>query len=115
MLRLLLTNDDGITAPGLAALALQLGQHADVTVIAPDNPRSACSHSITLHKPLRLIPHPQFAAGQAPHLMVYECSGTPADCITLGLHHVCREAPPHFILSGINAGPNLAEDLIYSG
>lgn len=115
MLRLLLTNDDGIHAPGLKALAVQMSQHAAVTVIAPDSPRSACSHTITLHKPLRLNPQPHFGGAAAERITAYECSGMPADCITLGLQHVCRDAMPHLVLSGINSGPNLGEDLIYSG
>jgi 5'-nucleotidase len=114
VLHVLLTNDDGILAPGLRAIAMQLAPHARVTVIAPDSPRSACSHSITLHKPLRLIEHGDFAPEQ-PNLTAYECSGTPADCVTLALHHVCKGDLPHFVVSGINDGPNLGEDLIYSG
>jgi 5'-nucleotidase len=115
MLRVLLTNDDGFRAPGLRALAQQLAQHAAVTVVAPESPRSACSHSITLHKPLRLMRHANFLAGSTQRVTAYECSGTPADCITMGLQHVCRDEAPHVVLSGINDGPNLAEDLIYSG
>jgi 5'-nucleotidase len=114
VLHVLITNDDGILAPGLRAIALQLAARARVTVVAPDSPRSACSHTITLHKPLRLIEHPQFAPDQ-PNLRAYECSGTPADCVTLALHHVCKGDLPHFVISGINDGPNLGEDLIYSG
>jgi 5'-nucleotidase len=115
VLRCLLTNDDGILSPGLRALALQLAQHAQVTVIAPDSPRSAASHSVTLHKPLRLIPHPHFGDAAAGRLQAYECSGFPADCITVGVQHVLKDNPPHLVISGINTGPNLAEDLIYSG
>jgi 5'-nucleotidase len=110
----LLTNDDGIHAPGLHALASQLAPLCDLIIVAPDRPQSASSHSITLHKPLRLTACKALMK-ETGAANAYQCSGSPADCVTLSLQHLCLEQPPHLVLSGINDGPNLAEDLIYSG
>ncbi len=115
--RVLLTNDDGIYARGMVELARVLSPQAEVTIVAPDGPRSAASHSITLHKPLRLksvddFPWPENAL--KPH-RAYSCSGSPADCVMLGLLELLKRRKPHVIISGINEGPNMAEDLIYSG
>lgn len=117
MLRVLLTNDDGIQSEGIRQLALQLSQRCDVTVIAPDSPASATSHSITLHKPLRLKPVKNMGYDPAPGstLRTYHCNGTPADCVMLGVMHLCKDAPPHLVISGINNGINVAQDLTYSG
>lgn len=117
MLRVLLTNDDGIQADGLGALALQLAQSCEVLVVAPDQPSSATSHCITLHKPLRLTRVERFhgCAGSGPRLTAYACSGTPSDCTMLGLLHLTREHPVNLVISGINAGENVAQDLSYSG
>jgi 5'-nucleotidase len=116
MLKILITNDDGVAAPGIVALACRLAQHAHVVVVAPEKPSSARSHCITLHKPLRLnelAPYP--VADARRRLDVFACSGTPVDCVVLGLDHVCAEHKPDLVLSGINDGYNVAEDLIYSG
>ncbi len=109
-LRILVTNDDGIHAPGIFALkqALDAAGHA-VTVCAPDRPRSASGHSITLHKPLRLheVTLPDGTIG-------YGASGTPADCVTLGILDVMTNQVD-LVVSGINHGPNLGWDVTYSG
>jgi 5'-nucleotidase len=109
-LRILLSNDDGIQAPGIFAMkvALERAGHR-VTVCAPDRPRSASGHSITLHKPLRLK---QIAMedGSIGHAV----SGTPADCVTLGLIEVVNNEID-VVVSGINHGPNLGWDVTYSG
>lgn len=109
-LRILVTNDDGIHAPGIFALktALEAAGHR-VTVCAPDRPRSASGHAITLHKPLRMaeIALPDGAVG-------YAGSGTPADCVTLGVLDVLDNAVD-LVVSGINHGPNLGWDVTYSG
>ena len=109
-LRILVTNDDGIHAPGIFALkqALDAAGHK-VTVCAPDRPRSASGHSITLHKPLRLqeIALPDGSIG-------YAGSGTPADCVTLGILDVL-DHDLDLVVSGINHGPNLGWDVTYSG
>lgn len=116
MLRLLLTNDDGIQSPGLKALAARLAQRCQVLVVAPDSPQGAKSHSVTLHKPVRIQPLENYAEGAEPaRLQALACSGTPADCVMLGALHVWKDDPPHLVLSGINDGENVAQDLSYSG
>src|SRR5688572_9018126 len=110
-LRILITNDDGIDAPGILALKQALdraGHH--VTVCAPDRPRSAAGHAITLHKPLRLK---QVAMRDGS--TGYAGSGTPADCVTLGLIAVLENETVDLVISGINHGPNLGWDVTYSG
>jgi 5'-nucleotidase len=109
-MRILITNDDGVLAEGLLALRQALERVAEVTVVAPDRPRSACGHSITLHKPLRLT-ETQMADG----VWGWASNGTPSDCVTLGLLDVLSENPPDLVFSGINQGPNLGWDLTYSG
>jgi len=108
--RILITNDDGVQAEGLAALRRALSHIAEVTVVAPDRPRSACGHSITLHKPLRLTE--AVTADGAP---AWASNGTPSDCVTLALLDVLADRPPDLVFSGINQGPNLGWDLTYSG
>ncbi len=106
---ILITNDDGIHAAGLLALYSALKQVGKVTAIAPERPRSACGHAITLHKPLRLrgVQMPDGETG-------YASNGTPADCIALGVSdHVGGR--PDLVVSGINLGPNLGVDMLYSG
>jgi 5'-nucleotidase len=115
--RVLLTNDDGITAPGLTELARRLAQRCEVLVVAPAKPSSAISHSITLHKPLRLTPAAalECQCANLAGLNAWACTGTPADCIMLGLHHLWRDAWPQLVISGVNDGPNVAQDTAYSG
>lgn len=109
-MRILITNDDGVHAEGLMALKQALDAIAEVTVVAPDRPRSACGHSITLHKPLRLS-----AVRLSDGTEAWASNGTPSDCVTLALLDVMRSAPPDIVFSGINQGPNLGWDLTYSG
>jgi len=108
--RILITNDDGVHADGLLALKQALDPVADVTVVAPDRPRSACGHSITLHKPLRL-----YTTRLPDGAEVWVSNGTPSDCVTLAILDVMKAAPPDLVVSGINHGPNLGWDLTYSG
>jgi 5'-nucleotidase len=116
MLRVLLTNDDGIWAPGLRALAARLAARCELQIIAPERPSSAKGQSITLHKPLRVRPVEGLLPSVTPqHLDIYECSGTPADCVIVALHHFFRDRLPHLVISGINDGCNVAQDLPYSG
>lgn len=103
---ILVTNDDGVRAPGLRALVEALSDIGRVVVVAPEGPRSAVSHSITLHKPLRLW---ESQPGW------YVCSGSPVDCVYLGVHAVCTEERPQIVVSGINRGANLGNDVFYSG
>jgi 5'-nucleotidase len=116
MLRVLLTNDDGIEAEGLRALAACLAPRCEVLVVAPSSPQGAKSHSVTLHKPVRLQQVNDYVHGaDAAHFAAYGCSGTPADCVMLGALHLWQANPPHLVISGINDGENVAQDLSYSG
>jgi 5'-nucleotidase len=108
-MRILVTNDDGIHAAGLMALWAELRRIGEVTVIAPERPRSACGHAITLHKPLRLRPVDVAGVGAA-----YATNGTPADCVALGVSAQVGGVPD-LVVSGINLGPNLGVDMTYSG
>ncbi|MBN2082386.1 5'/3'-nucleotidase SurE [bacterium] len=116
MLRVLLANDDGIANPGLRALASQLAPRAEMLVVAPDGNKGAKSHSVTLHKPVRLRPVAGYAAvADTSRFSAYACSGTPADCVMLGALHLWKDNPPDLVISGINDGENVAQDLSYSG
>ncbi|MGH6945393.1 MAG: 5'/3'-nucleotidase SurE, partial [Geminicoccaceae bacterium] len=106
-LRILVTNDDGINAPGLRVLeriARRLGK--DVWVVAPETNQSGASHSLTIHRPLRIrkVARRRFAI-----------DGTPTDCVLLALQIVIKDGPVDLVLSGINNGGNLGEDVTYSG
>lgn len=102
---ILVTNDDGVTAPGIRALAAALREVGDVIVCAPDRERSATSHALTLDKPLRVE---ELEPG------VFAIDGTPADCSYLGLLHLVPRTPA-LCVSGINYGYNLGSDIFYSG
>ncbi len=107
-MKLLLTNDDSIYAAGLAALWNALKDMADITVVAPDRERSAAGHGITMDRPLR-----------AEHLNLYDghawaVDGTPVDCVKLAVNCLLQERPD-LVIAGINRGPNLAIDVLYSG
>ena len=105
--RFLLTNDDGIEAPGIKVLEEIVRQLSDdIWVVAPDSERSGASHSISLHNPIRL------RRCSERSWAVY---GTPTDCVLMAFHEVMRDERPTFILSGINNGANLGEDVSYSG
>lgn len=106
---ILITNDDGVHDPGLLALKRAVSDLGDVVVLAPERNRSAVSHAITMHKPLRLL-SATLADGTAAHT----CSGTPADCVRLAAGGVLG-VRPDLVLSGINAGHNLGSDVYYSG
>lgn len=103
-MRILLTNDDGIEADGIRALYTALCRAHDCTVVAPDGERSACSHSLSIHSELTY----KKAFGG------YAVSGTPADCVKLGILHLLKDKPD-LVLSGINNGSNLGSDITYSG
>ncbi len=110
-LRILLTNDDGVHAPGLLALKIGIEKRGHTVIVcAPDRPRSAASHAITLHKPLR-IAQVRLADGS----MAYAPSGTPSDCALIGLDEVVKDEGVDMVVSGINHGPNLGWDVLYSG
>lgn len=103
--RILVTNDDGIASPGIRAVATALRALGEVWVVAPDRERTAVGHAVTLHKPLRITKI-------GPR--VFMVNGTPADCINLALAKVLPKRPS-LIVSGINRGVNLGDDVMYSG
>jgi 5'-nucleotidase len=106
-MRILVTNDDGINAPGLVVLQeIAEKLSSDVWVVAPETNQSGASHSLTLHEPLR--------CRQVAERM-YAVRGTPSDCVIMAVRHILKEEPPDLVLSGVNAGANLAEDVSYSG
>lgn len=115
--RVFATNDDGIAGEGLVALARAFAVLCEMTIVAPEAPRSAVSHAITLHKPLRVDVRPNFPwpEGAVEGCAAYSCSGSPTDCTMLGILELMKERPPHLVISGINDGQNLAEDITYSG
>jgi 5'-nucleotidase len=104
-MQILLSNDDGVDAPGLQALWTSLEDLGALTVVAPYREQSAASHGFTMHKPLRMSePRPRWFA----------VNGTPADCVYMGVHHVLDERPA-LVVSGINRGTNIGDDIHYSG
>jgi 5'-nucleotidase len=108
-MKILLTNDDGIQAPGLEALYDHIASSHHTTVVAPDRERSAISHSINLQNPLRFR-RLTLKGNQS----AYAVNGTPADCVHLALEAICTEAPD-VVISGINAGANVGANIHYSG
>ncbi len=104
-MRILITNDDGINARGLEVLAQVARDVGHVDVVAPDREQSGASHSLTLHRPLRPLERPDGT---------YQVDGTPTDCVLLALGELLEEKPD-FVFSGINHGPNMGEDVLYSG
>ena len=104
-MRILIANDDGVHAPGLACLAQVLERQFEVKVVAPDRDRSGASNSLTLDRPLE--PHTQ-------HNGFISVNGTPTDCVHLGISGLF-EYQPDLVVSGINAGANLGDDVLYSG
>jgi 5'-nucleotidase len=103
--RILVTNDDGVHAPGLKVLEQALRPLGEVTVVAPDRERSGTSQAVSLHTPLRI---------QKLSESHYAVSGTPADAVIVALYHLLPQKP-HLVVSGINPGGNLGENVIYSG
>ena len=104
-MRLLCTNDDGILAPGLHTLVHAAEQLGEVTVVAPDREQSATSHSLTLHHPVRPV-----RRGDRR----WQVDGTPTDCVMLAVEALMPERPD-YVLSGVNHGQNMGEDVLYSG
>jgi 5'-nucleotidase len=101
----LVSNDDGILAPGIAQLAEACRMVGQVTVVAPDREQSGTAHSLTLHRPLRALRR---------HDGSFQVDGTPTDCVLLAVGALMPERPD-FVFSGINHGPNMGEDVLYSG
>lgn len=109
-MRIFVTNDDGIDAEGLATLRGVLLKFGEVTVVAPDNEQSAVGHSITLGTPIRFR-----KVKRNGDLVGYAVSGTPADCVKLGVCEILKDAPVDLLVSGINRGSNLGINVFYSG
>lgn len=104
--RILISNDDGYLSEGLRALAEAVADFGEVWVVAPEAEQSASSHAISLHRPLRI-------REIRPHFFVVD--GTPTDCSYVAINHLMRDEHPRLMLSGINHGPNMADDVTYSG
>ncbi|MEA3059708.1 MAG: 5/3-nucleotidase, partial [Sphingomonadales bacterium] len=106
-MRILITNDDGVNARGLRLLETAARRFTDdIWVVAPSEEQSGAGHSLTLTEPVRLRRHDERR---------FSVTGTPTDAVMLALAHVMKDSPPDVILSGINRGANLAEDVTYSG
>ncbi|HLG14264.1 MAG TPA: 5'/3'-nucleotidase SurE [Blastocatellia bacterium] len=106
MTKILITNDDGIHSAGIVALARSLERIGEVVVVAPAHEMSAASHSLTLMRPLRIDKIDD---------RHYSVDGTPTDCVTLAMNKILKGDPPDIVVSGINKGGNLGDDVTYSG
>jgi 5'-nucleotidase len=106
---ILVTNDDGITAPGIQALVEEMKSLGEVVVVAPDGPQSGMGHAITISKPLRLD-----KVAYHGEVLGYQCSGTPVDCVKLAVNKILHRKPD-LLVSGINHGSNSSINVIYSG
>lgn len=106
MTRILVTNDDGVYSEGIKLLARALSELGEVIIVAPDREQSASGHSLTLTRPLRL---------QKLEANVYAVDGTPTDCVSLAVQWLLKDARPDLVVSGINFGLNLGNDVTYSG
>jgi 5'-nucleotidase len=106
---ILVTNDDGITVPGIAALTDAMKELGEVVVVAPDSPQSGMGHAVTIAQPLRLDPVKIFKG-----ISCWQTSGTPADCVKLAVDKVLHRRPD-LVVSGINHGSNSSINVIYSG
>lgn len=104
-MHILVSNDDGIIAPGIGLLAEVCQSVGQVTIVAPDREKSGTSHSLTMHRPIRAAQRPDGA---------YQVDGTPTDCVLLALGGLLPDRPS-FVFSGVNHGPNMGEDVLYSG
>jgi 5'-nucleotidase len=104
--RILVSNDDGYQSDGIRALAEAMEPLGEVWVVAPQSEQSAASHAISIHRPLRLL---------AVRPRWYAVDGTPTDCSWLAINHVMKDRRPAIMVSGINHGPNIADDVTYSG
>ncbi|MDR3076108.1 MAG: 5'/3'-nucleotidase SurE [Synergistaceae bacterium] len=111
-MKILLTNDDGVISQGIQSLSRMFNDKDWLAaVVAPDRERSGQGHSVTVDRPVRV--HPLDPGMFAPGIPAYSCDGTPSDCVTIGLDVLCQTAD--FVVSGINNGPNMADDVTLSG
>ncbi len=104
--RILISNDDGVYAPGIRYLAKEMRRLGNVVVVAPSSNQSAVSHALTMSRPLRI---------KRIEDNMFSVDGTPTDCITLAFHEILRKRLPDIVVSGLNHGANMGEDVIYSG
>jgi 5'-nucleotidase len=104
--RILISNDDGVYAPGIRYLYKEMRHLGDVIVVAPSSNQSAVSHALTMSRPLRIK---RIEEG------IYSVDGTPTDCVTLAFHEILKKRLPDIVVSGLNHGANMGEDVIYSG
>ena len=107
---ILVTNDDGLFAPGIRALVQEMTAFGRVLVVAPDKPQSAMGHAITIHSFLRLN-----KVDYMPGVEAWSCSGTPVDCVKLAVYKLLKGARPDLLVSGINHGANISINVLYSG
>ena len=110
MKKILITNDDGIAAPGIKALTEVMHELGDIYIIAPDSAQSGMGHAITINSTLELKHIPGFLGTEN----AYSCTGTPVDCVKMGVHEVMKTRP-NLCVSGINHGSNSSINVIYSG
>lgn len=109
-MNILITNDDGIRADGIIELAKELSTIGNVYVVAPESQKSATGHAITIHNPIMV--NDEFID---KNIKAYSISGTPADCVKVGIEALFKDINIDLVLSGINNGPNLGTDVVYSG
>ncbi len=110
---ILVSNDDGITAPGIHFLVKQMTKLGNVVVVAPNKPQSGMSHAITINAPLRILKSQIF--DHFDNVKAYETTGTPADCVKIAKYHILQGQAPDIVVSGINHGDNASINALYSG
>lgn len=111
-MKILISNDDGIAANGIRVLTERLAKYHDVYVVAPDRERSAAGHSLTLHTPLRVEELDPINGARR----TWVTTGTPGDCVKIAINAILEpDELPDIVISGINHGPNLGSDILYSG
>ena len=109
-MKILVTNDDGITAKGILALTEMVRPYGEVIVVAPKDPQSGMSGSVTIHTPIRL-----FELSREAGITRYVCTGTPVDCVKIAMSQLFQESKPDLLVSGINHGSNASAAVLYSG
>lgn len=111
---ILVSNDDGVMAQGIRALATSLAPLGNVVIVAPQADQSAVSHAMSLYRPLRLTTHAPIETEHGS-IEVYSVDGTPTDAVYMAVNHVLKDRKPNILVSGINQGGNLGNDVLYSG
>lgn len=112
-MNILISNDDGIAANGIRVLTEELSKKHDIYVVAPDRERSAAGHSLTLHTPLRVE---EIEGSKSGAKRTWVTTGTPGDCVKIAINAILsKDEQPDIVISGINHGPNLGADILYSG